>query len=318
VRVPEDFDPTRLVDAWPLPGLSAEVCKKIKAKLLKAHAAYIRTPIDPYGFIGPLQQAFGDVAQVLFEADLLTVGLLKNQLRLFVVEAAIAGGWYRLANDEPLTELFLEYWGHPSAWREFNEKFERTFSAEIAEWSAKLLESELEGTRKESERRGPLPSAKILGANINDWVAWDGERYVLRPTKDSVLADEGLRLIGSARELSRPQPMSPGYVHVCFSQGIDEPQTPTKERFRPLDDAYQVIEFDGKQYELTPTQSTIIRVLHKANLEKRSSVGIKEIQKELRINSGKMSSWFRDKKNKRLYGTLVLQTAYRNHYRLEI
>ena len=89
-------------------------------------------------------------------------------------------------------------------------------------------------------------------------------------------------------------------------------------RFRPLDEDYQVIEFEKCVYELTPTQSTIIRVLHKAHIEKRGSVGIKEIYKALQINSGKMSGWFRDKKNKHLYGKLVVQTASRTHYRLDI
>jgi len=60
----------------------------------------------------------------------------------------------------------------------------------------------------------PLPSATIIGADINEFVAWDGEGYVLRPTKESVLADEGLKLIGSVRELSRIQRFSPGYVFV--------------------------------------------------------------------------------------------------------
>ena len=60
----------------------------------------------------------------------------------------------------------------------------------------------------------PLPSATITGADINEFVAWDGEHYVLRPTKESVLADEGLKLIGSVRELSRIRRFSPGYVFV--------------------------------------------------------------------------------------------------------
>jgi hypothetical protein len=42
----------------------------------------------------------------------------------------------------------------------------------------------------------PLPCTTITGADINEFVAWDGEQYVLRPTKESVLADEGLKLIG--------------------------------------------------------------------------------------------------------------------------
>jgi hypothetical protein len=89
-------------------------------------------------------------------------------------------------------------------------------------------------------------------------------------------------------------------------------------RFKPLDEKYQVIEFDGRQYELKPTQSTIIRVLHKAHLEKRGAMGIAEIHKVLHVNSGKMSGWFRDKANKHLYGKLIVQTASRNHYRLDL
>jgi hypothetical protein len=88
-------------------------------------------------------------------------------------------------------------------------------------------------------------------------------------------------------------------------------------RFRPLDEGYQLVEFDGKQYELTPTQSTVIRVLHKAHADKRASVGIKEIQQALHVSSGKMSGWFR-RKNKFLYEHLIVQTATRQHYRLDL
>jgi hypothetical protein len=95
------------------------------------------------------------------------------------------------------------------------------------------------------------------------------------------------------------------------------PASQQSARFRALDESYQVIEFDGHQYELTPIQSTVIRVLHKAHLEKQGSVGIKEIQKALHINSGKMSGWFR-KKNKALYEKLIVQTATRQHYRLDL
>jgi hypothetical protein len=73
-------------------------------------------------------------------------------------------------------------------------------------------------TRKKSP--SPLPSATIIGADINEFVAWDGEQYVLRPTKESILADESLKLIGSVRELSRVRRFGPGYVFV---------QNPTQE-----------------------------------------------------------------------------------------
>ena len=104
-----------------------------------------------------------------------------------------------------------------------------------------------------------------------------------------------------------------------FDEGQKTPSQAAKTmRFRPLDEDYQSIEFEDREYALTPTQSTIIHTLHKAHLEKRGSVGIKEIQKTLGVNSGKMSGWFRDKKNKHLYGRLIIQTASRNHYRLDL
>jgi hypothetical protein len=61
-------------------------------------------------------------------------------------------------------------------------------------------------------REGSLPSAVVNGADINEFVAWDGNTYVLRPTKESVLADERLKLIGSVRELSRVRRLEPGFV----------------------------------------------------------------------------------------------------------
>lgn len=106
-------------------------------------------------------------------------------------------------------------------------------------------------------------------------------------------------------------------VIVLPEKASATPESHASVRFKPLDEDYQVIEFEKTLYELTPTQSTIIRVLHKAHVEKRGSVGIKEIYRFLQINSGKMSGWFRGK-NKQLYGKLIVQTASRNHYRLDI
>lgn len=95
---------------------------------------------------------------------------------------------------------------------------------------------------------------------------------------------------------------------------VPEPQTP--ERFRPLDESYQTVEFDGRIYELTPAQSTVIRVLHAAHLDNRRAVGIKEIQKALGVHSGKMSEWFR-RRNHELWARLILHTG-KQHYRLDL
>ena len=85
-------DPTKWVDDWSVDGLSRADRTKIKAQLLKAHANFHRTPWrDVDRFIEPMQQAFSGIANILFNAKLLTFELLENQLQLFVMESAIAG-----------------------------------------------------------------------------------------------------------------------------------------------------------------------------------------------------------------------------------
>jgi len=156
-------DPTNLVDDWPLPDLSVNHRKKIKAELFKAHAAFHRDPDfnDPYKFIRPMQQAFGGIASVLFEANLLTIAIMEHELRQFVVQSAASGGWL----NPDYHARFL-----PSI-----------FEAEIAEWSGKLLEREAsqsqdapEGKRTEPTALNPrrafvLPLLEQMGWSILDW-----------------------------------------------------------------------------------------------------------------------------------------------------
>jgi len=217
-----DNDPTKLVDDWPLPDLSAIHRKKIKAILLKAHAAFHRDPDfnDPYKFIRPMQQAFDGIAGVLFEANLLTVPFMENELREFVIQSGASGGWLNPDQYERVTRVIFE--------------------AEIAEWSGKLLEREIEASTSQTQRT---------------------------------------------------------------------------IRFRPLDENYRIVELDGRQYDLTSYESTIIRTLHKAHVEKRGSVAIDDILRALRVSSGKMSNWFRGK-NKPLK-KIILHTG-RQHYRLDL
>jgi len=135
-----ESDPTKLVDDWPLPNLSAIHRTKIKAVLLKAHAAFHRGDFqDPYRYIQPMQQAFDSIASVLFESNLLTVVLLTDELREFVIQSAASGGWLNL---------------------EYHERVARTlFVAEIAEWSGKLLEREARlPTSKKTLTAKPLPA----------------------------------------------------------------------------------------------------------------------------------------------------------------
>jgi hypothetical protein len=114
---------------------------RIKVVLLQAHAAFHRGDFqDPYKFIQPMQQAFDGIASVLFDAKLLTLKFMEDELRLLVSESAVAGGWLYFAGDEPLTEIFPGYIGHASTWERINEPNLRLiFSAEIAEWHSRIL-----------------------------------------------------------------------------------------------------------------------------------------------------------------------------------
>jgi hypothetical protein len=106
----------------------------------------------------------------------------------------------------------------------------------------------------------------------------------------------------------------------AWKEVLGTTQTPQKEelqsseRFKPLDENYQVVELDGRTYNLTPYESKILRLLHKAYLDKRGDVGIGEIQATLEIKSGKMSDWFRKKK---FLKKIILHTG-RQHYRLNL
>jgi hypothetical protein len=137
-----DLGPTKRVDEWPLRGLSPIHRTKIKACLLKAHALYLRAPFDSFPYEKPMQQAFNTIAGILFDADLLTPEIVENQLRLFVVEAGIAGGWTSHNDSEPLTDIFPGFKGHRSAWEDFTSGgyLQSILAAEVSEWHGKLLE----------------------------------------------------------------------------------------------------------------------------------------------------------------------------------
>jgi hypothetical protein len=135
-----ESDPTKLVDDWPLPNLSAIHRKRIKAVLLTAHAAFHRSDFqDPHKFIAPMEQAFDGIARVLFEANLLTVAFMENELREFVIDSAASGRWLN---------------------RDYHERVAQTlFTAEIAEWGGKLLEREAQlPTSKKTPATKPVPA----------------------------------------------------------------------------------------------------------------------------------------------------------------
>ena len=127
------------VDQWSVEGLSEGHRRGIKSQLLKAHAAFWRSPNAPNADTEAMRLAFDRVAQVLFDAGLLTEQLLEQDLPLLVWDSAIAGGWWRFAS-ETRSGMFPERLGHYWVWRDDSRDWNMLFMAEAAEWRARLLE----------------------------------------------------------------------------------------------------------------------------------------------------------------------------------
>jgi hypothetical protein len=135
----DDQDPAKWLDEWSVPSLSPEHRKKIKAHLLRADGAFERSPDPDSAAIASMRQAFDGIAQVLFDAGILAEGLLGEDIPRLVWDAAIAGGWWRLAS-ETRQDIFPEQIGHYWVWREEGGDWRTPFRAEAREWRANLLE----------------------------------------------------------------------------------------------------------------------------------------------------------------------------------
>jgi hypothetical protein len=137
----EGGDPCQWVDDFSMPGLSSEHRKKIKAHLIRAHAALARVPgVDPESeAVVCMRQAFDAIAQGLYDAGILRPDDLRK-IEELVWDSACAGGWWRRAAETP-QDIFPEQVGHYWIWREDRREAKQLFRAETLEWTAKLLES---------------------------------------------------------------------------------------------------------------------------------------------------------------------------------
>jgi hypothetical protein len=140
-RLEQNSDPVRWVDAWPVRGVSANIRDKIKAQLLRAHAAFWRSsdPEDVFAHAQYMQLAFYAVAQILFQAKILTTETLGYSLPELIWDAAISGGWWNRA-AETRTDEFTEQFGHYWVNSGHSENWGGLFVAEISEWQGWLLD----------------------------------------------------------------------------------------------------------------------------------------------------------------------------------
>jgi hypothetical protein len=91
-------------------------------------------------YVEPMQETFDGIAGVLYDADALSIDILRKELRLYVIELAIARGWLTcIASREQVTEILPGYVGHKTVWDNLEDWHPGIFAAEEAAWIAKLL-----------------------------------------------------------------------------------------------------------------------------------------------------------------------------------
>ncbi len=164
----DEQDPCKWLDAWTLPGLSSQHRSKIKSQLLRADAAFDRSLDPDQGAIDAMKLAFDGVAGVLFEAGILSEGVLHKYIPELIWDSAIAGGWWRLAS-ESREDIFPEQLGRYWVWRDDSRNWGSIFRAESAEWQARLLEDECRSPMapkvealKRPHRAGEFPDPKTV------------------------------------------------------------------------------------------------------------------------------------------------------------
>ena len=132
-----------------------------------------------------------------------------------------------------------------------------------------------------------LPRGTIMGARIDDWIAWDGKKYVTRRSRESIVEDDRLALIGSVKEFSRHK--SEASVVIA-----DIPRQLKKLRIRESSDA----QFDSisaiTQVAITGSRYEPNRIRQEARKLKTQAV-YKTWQKAYRTlkkqNPNKSDSW---------------------------
>jgi hypothetical protein len=135
------------VDQWLVERLSEGDRTKVKAQLLRAHAAFWKSPEASDADTAAMNTAFDGIAHILLDAGLLSEQRLAVDIPELVWDSAIAGGWWRLAS-ETRQAIFPEALGHYWVWRDDSRNWNMLFSPEAAEWRAKLLDAAVEETAR--------------------------------------------------------------------------------------------------------------------------------------------------------------------------
>jgi hypothetical protein len=120
-----------------VPGVTSDHRQRIKIELLRADAAFWKSPETSDAHLATMRQAFEGVVMVLFVAGVLMESLLRNEIPQLVWDSAIAAGWWRCAS-ETLQNIFPERVGHYWVWRDDRTDWHRLFHDETEEWVVRL------------------------------------------------------------------------------------------------------------------------------------------------------------------------------------
>ena len=125
------------VDDWPVPAVMSDHRQGIKIELLRADAAFWKSPETSDAHLATMRQAFEGVVMVLFVAGVLTESLLRNEIPQLVWDSAIAAGWWRCAS-ETSQNIFPERVGHYWVWRDDRTDWQQLFRDKTEEWVVRL------------------------------------------------------------------------------------------------------------------------------------------------------------------------------------
>jgi hypothetical protein len=181
---PDQYDPVKWVDEWPVSGLSEGERKKIKAGLYKAHAGFWRSPDASNAVAEAMGLAFGVIAQTLFDAGLLDEQRLREDVASLVWDSAVAGGWFRLASENR-KRMFPEPLGHYWGWTGNDRDCKTRLSAETADWRGKLLSASEPTSRPAKPPKAQARSTVTSGAHAEKW----------KDVKISFISDERVRIL---------------------------------------------------------------------------------------------------------------------------
>jgi hypothetical protein len=163
----------RWVDEWPIPNLSPDLGKRIKSQFLKADALFWKSPDDPATLEGCMQRAFAGVAEVLWDAGIVSESLLENEIPALVWDTAVAAGWWRYAS-ETLTDISAQKVGHYWVWWDDSRDWQGVFRGVTAECLARLLDAQSQSARTgltpADRKPRPAQGTALDNDRINRWM----------------------------------------------------------------------------------------------------------------------------------------------------